>query len=276
MSMNTRFPGEAPGKVHKVPRGQVRGPPRLLGERRERRLSPVKSKLWTAAMQRKSFTAVLVGLACLACAPIEARAMSHLIAMSMELVSTQETPQHVFVYKLTAVHRNGQGMLEVDLSYGGLPAGVTVSFSPASLRFTGRVPETQTAYMTITCPSAMQIPKYPFTVTGTAQRESITITNPGEIGTGGDCAGVIRQASLSIQPRQTGGLLISGEGTSSATYTIEAAADLSNPDWKPIATVTADAAGKFYFLYLALSPSTPSMFFRAYEQATVPSVEGLL
>src|SRR5215510_7957070 len=66
------------------------------------------------------------------------QAMSSLVAMSAEaLWPTSSTPDGSVVYNVTTVGRAGSGLLEVVLSAGGMPNGVTVTFSPAVLRFTG-------------------------------------------------------------------------------------------------------------------------------------------
>src|SRR5690242_14849431 len=75
-------------------------------------------------------------------------AMSTLISMSKESVwPISSTPNGDVLYSVTTVGRAGSGLLEVTLTAGNLPPGVTVTFSPSVLRFTGNALTGQTATM---------------------------------------------------------------------------------------------------------------------------------
>src|SRR5947208_818688 len=78
---------------------------------------------------------------------------------------TSSTPNGNLVYEVMTVARAGSGLLEVTLTAGNLPPGVTVTFSPSVLRFTGTRVSTQTAQMIVSCPCVMPIDSYPFTIT---------------------------------------------------------------------------------------------------------------
>src|SRR6476620_7390138 len=107
------------------------------------------------------------------------QAMSYLISMgATPLWPTNPIPSGTVLYELTTVGRGGAGLLEVTLTAGAMPPGVSVTFSPSVLRFTGIALSTQISTMTVSCPGLIPRDCYPFTITGTTQKvESITITN---------------------------------------------------------------------------------------------------
>jgi hypothetical protein len=200
------------------------------------------------------FIAVVFGLA----AAGTSHAMSTLISMSKDPVwPTTSTPDSNIVYNVTAVGRGGSGLLQVTLTAGGLPPGVTVTFSPNVLKFTGNQLTAQTATMTVSCPTLMAIDCFPFTITATAQRESITITNqvlltPQFV--------AVRLPTLTLDNLTNGVLRIHGLGATGKTYQIEATPSLTNPVWTPVGTSTADGNGRFTFF---TSQAVPMRFFRA-------------
>ena len=105
-------------------------------------------------------------------------AMSELISLSaLPVWPVSTTPDTSVSYSVSTVGRGGAGMLEVTLTAGDLPPGVTVTFSPSVLRFTGNALTLQAATMTVLCSVPTPVDGYPFTITGTSKRESITITN---------------------------------------------------------------------------------------------------
>jgi hypothetical protein len=140
-----------------------------------------------------------------------------------------------------------------------MPPGVSVTFSPAVLRFTGNQLSSQTATMTVPCPGLIPLDCYPFTLTGTAQRESITVTNlvlfsPAFVAT--------RPPTLYLDSLTNGVLRLRGLGASGKTYQIQATSSLSSPAWAPIGSSTADCNGRFTFM-TAQIPGSPARFLRA-------------
>jgi hypothetical protein len=215
---------------------------------------------------KKNLLTLFFGAACLVAVPTVSPAMSHLIDMAMTLESpTPTTPANVVVYKITAVVRSGQGLLEVGLSSAGLPQGVTVSFSPASLRFTGRIPETQVAYMSIAFPDSVAVGNYQFTVTGTAQRETITITNIVS------SPRTSQAAVLFIERNGNGQAVLTGAGTPGSIYQIESTPDLDNPAWTPFGSATADSVGRFTLQPPIDTTASPMRFFRVASPALQPA-----
>lgn len=216
-------------------------------------------------MKSKVFSTAMMVMACLLLTPVVAEAMSHLMSMSMVPVPpSTTTPGNVVVFRITAVNRSGAGLLEVNLTSAGLPAGAEASFSPATLRFTGRVPETQTALLTIRCTSPMAVANMPFTVTGTSRRETVTITNFFT-----SRYAVSRQPVLQIESAKGGTVVLRGEGSTAGTYVIEASPSLTQPVWAPIGTTTADLLGLFYFQKEQMTE--PMMFFRARATGELPA-----
>ncbi len=189
--------------------------------------------------------------------------MSTLISLSKEpLWPTSSTPDNNVVYNVTAVGRAGSGLLQVVLTASNLPPGVTVTFSPSVLKFTGNQLTAQTATMTFSCPSLMPTDCYAFTITATAQRESITITN--EICFSASYL-AIRPATLMLDSLTNGGLggcRLRGLGATGTTYRIEATPTLNNPVWTVLGTATGDGNGRFTY-FPTPAPGFPMRFFRS-------------
>jgi len=191
-------------------------------------------------------------------------AMSELISLScVPLWPTSSKPETNLVYNLTTVGRGGAGLLEVKLTADAMPPGVTVTFSPSVLRFTGNQVTAQTATMTVRCPSLMPVDCHAFTITGTALRETITTTNlvmftPEYV--------AIRPPTLFLDMLGKGDLRLRGLGATGKTYQIEAKSDFANPVWTPLGSATADGNGRFIF-FTALAADVPMHFYRAVESA---------
>jgi hypothetical protein len=206
---------------------------------------------------RKLSLSILLGVVGLIGAN-SAFAMSQLAGLTIEPEwPTNTQPGNVIVYKITSIDREGAGLLRVALSASGLPEGSIVSFSPSVARFTGRAVKSQTAYLIITTPQVMSLEDYPFTITATAQRSSITVSNQNtraNVGPGG--------MSLLLDLASETNLRLRGKGASGGTYQIESATDLSNPVWTPVGKTTADGNGRFTF-FSEIDKTAPTCFFRA-------------
>ena len=202
------------------------------------------------------FVAVIYGLVSVG----TSEAMSSLVSLSQQpLWPASPTPNGDLVYSITAVGRAGSGLLEVGLTGTNFPAGVTVTFSPSVLRFTGNQLTAQTATMTVSCQSLTPIDCYPFVITGTAQRETISITNLVCITRS---AIAVRLPTLYLDTLTNGNYKLRGLGASGKTYQIQAASSLVNPVWTTLGSSTADANGRFTF-FPALAAGTTAKFFRA-------------
>ena len=211
-------------------------------------------------MKHRALT-VLTGLI-MALTTTSSFAMSELISLSaLPVWPNSTTPSTTVMYNVSTVGRGGAGLLEVTLTAGNLPPGITVTFTPSVLRFTGNALTAQTATMTVNCTVPTPVDCYPFTITGTSKRESITVTNvvlftPEFV--------AARKATLYLDSLSNGALLIRGLGATAKTYKIEATTDLVNPTWEALGNTTADGNGRFIF---PLSKTTPARFFRAVEVA---------
>jgi hypothetical protein len=187
-------------------------------------------------------------------------AMSSLISLSSEPIwPTASTPDGNLIYNITAVGRAGAGLLQVALTAGDMPAGVTVTFSPSTLRFTGNQLSSQTATMTVFCPWLLPLDCFPYTLTGTAQRETITITNlvcfsPSFV--------AVRAPTLYLDSMANSNLRIRGLGATGKTYQIQVTSSLSNPVWTSLGSATADGNGRFTF-FTTIDATAPARFFRA-------------
>ena len=208
---------------------------------------------------KKQIRAVLLGVCFTLAATASSHAMSQLISLSLEpLWPTSSTPDGYLVYNVTTIGRGGAGLLQVTLTAGAMPPGTTVTFSPDVLRFTGNQITAQTGTIRVYCPSLVPLDAFPFTLTATAQRESITITNlvmfsPQYI--------AVRPAILCIDDLKNSNLRVRGLGASGKTYQIESTSDLSNPAWTPLGSATADGNGRFTYFTTQL-PDSPR-FYRA-------------
>ena len=214
-------------------------------------------------MKKRVYT-ILIGMALTLMTASTSHAMSALISLSTEpLWPTSSTPDSNLVYNVTTVARGGAGLLEVTLTAGDMPPGVTVTFSPSVLRFTGNQLTAQSATMTVHCPSLIPLDCYPFTLTGTALRESITITNlvmftPDYVAT--------RPPTLYLDNLGNGALRLRGLGATGKTYQIEAKSDLTDPVWTPLGSATADGNGRFTFFTVQAADAS-MRFYRSVESA---------
>jgi hypothetical protein len=190
-------------------------------------------------------------------------AMSTLLSMSAEpMWPTSSTPDGNLVYNVTTVGRGGSGLLEVTLTAGAMPPGVTVTFSPNVVRFTGNQLSAQNTTMTVFCPLLLPLDCFPFTITGTSQRgETITITNqvmfsPAELAN--------RVPTLIVDKLTNGGFMLRGSGATGKIYQIESTPSLSRPVvWTPMGSSTADGNGRFSFFPGLATTNGPVRFFRA-------------
>jgi hypothetical protein len=209
---------------------------------------------------KNQIRALLLGFTFWLASACGTHAMSTLITLSSEpMWPTSSTPDYNLVYNVTTVGRGGSGLLEVTLTASNMPPGVTVTFSPNVLRFTGNQATTQTATMTVHCSGLVPLDCFPFTITGTALRESITITNlvmfsPEYVAS--------RAPLLYIDDLGNDALRLRGLGATGKTYQIEATTELCDPVWTPLGTATADGNGRFTFFTSQIADS-PTRFYRA-------------
>jgi hypothetical protein len=113
--------------------------------------------------------------------------------------------------------------------------------------------------MTVSCPNPMPLDCFPFTITGTALRETITITNlviftPEYVAT--------RPATLYLDNLGSGSLRLRGLGATAKTYQILTTSNLANPVWTPLGNATADGNGRFVF-FTTQATNAPACFYRA-------------
>jgi hypothetical protein len=209
--------------------------------------------------------ALLIGAALSLAACGLSHAKSEFITLSTTAMwPVSSTPDSNIVYTVSSVGRGGAGMLEVALTAGALPPGVTATFTPNVLRFTGNGLTLQTATLTVHCPSLIAIDCFPFTLTGTSKNETITITNmvmftPQFVAN--------RPPTLFIDNLGNGDLRLRGLGATGKTYQLQVTSDLGNPNWAPLGLSTADGNGRFTYF---TAQATANRFYRAVEYAPAP------
>jgi hypothetical protein len=215
-------------------------------------------------VMKNPLSAILIGAALHLAAADTSHAMSELIILSTEpLWPTSSNPDSNLVYTVTTVGRSGSGLLEVALTAGDMPPGVTVTFSPSALRFTGNQLTAQTATMTVHCPGLLPLDCYAFTLTGTALRETITITNlvmfaPEYVAN--------RPPTLYLDNFGNSALRLRGLGATGKTYRIEAKSTFTDAGWEPLGHSIADGNGRFTF-FTDQAADVPTRFYRAVESA---------
>jgi hypothetical protein len=216
----------------------------------------------TNKIMKKRICTVLIAIGLALATTSVSHAMSELVSLSTEpLWPTSSTPATDLLYNVTTVGRAGSGLLEVTLSAGDMPPGVTVTFSPSVLRFTGNQVTSQTATMTVHCPTPLPLDCYPFTLTGTALREGVSVTNlvmftAAYVAT--------RPPKLYLDNQGKGALRLRGLGATAKAYKIEATPDLTHPVWTPLGAATADGNGRFTF-FTAQATNAPVCFYHAVE-----------
>lgn len=208
---------------------------------------------------RALFTAVSFTLASTGAS----HAMSDLISLSKDPVwPSTPNPANDVAYSVSTVGRGGSGLLLVTLTASNLPPGVTATFSPSVLKFTGNALIAQTATLTLHCPYLMPTDCYAFTITATDQRgDSITITNQVTF-TANYVAS--RPATLLIDSPTNRTVNLRGLGASGQTYNTVASPTLIDPVWTPVSISTADGNGRFY-IPPQMTTVYPVRFFRTVQ-----------
>jgi len=200
---------------------------------------------------------IAIGLG-LGLAGTTAHAMSELGSITVTpLWPTNSNPGNTMLYEVM-VERLGQGVLKVEMTTG-LPADCQVSFS-APVRFTGRVPEYEIVIMTVTSDHPVSPDACGFTVTATAQRESVTYTND-------PCAITHESRLIRSTPCEGGEVEVRGIGGSCKCQHIESTTDLANPNWTPVGDCTADGNGRFIFIHNQGQTGCAQRFYRTVSAA---------
>jgi hypothetical protein len=214
---------------------------------------------------RSNFKAITAALVLGLATSTIASAMSHLASLSIvPLWPTNSNPGNTVLYQVT-VERFGQGLLEVNFSSAGLPDGCVASFASNPVRFTGKDPRFVEFLMTICSSEPIPTDLFAFTVTGTARRESITLTNALPKGLG---AAPVASMLVGLDLRPDGDAELRGLGAAGQTYEIEASSDLGNSAWSSVGASTADGNGRFTFIHEgAQAKTTPMRFYRAVLRA---------
>jgi hypothetical protein len=216
----------------------------------------------TNKIMKNRVYSILFGMALSLASVSTSHAMSEFVSLSIEPEwPTTSNPGTVILYNVTAVVREGSGLLEVVLSTLALPEGATVTFTPDLLRFTGNAITVQTAIMTVTCPEVTPTETYPFTLTGDARREAITLTNQVQQEL---YSLIVAPPVLVLDRLSEGSLRLRGKGTTGQIYRIESTPSLTEPVWSAAGSCTADGNGRFTF-FTAQAPDVPARFYRAVE-----------
>ncbi len=147
------------------------------------------------------------------------------------------------------VARSGAGSIDVNLTITNLPAGVSATFVPSQVSFTGSTPSAKTATLTLATSAGAVPGSYNFTVTGRVGQSHNFKT--------GNCAIVIGSGSntiqsapstLSLQKLPQGSTQLTCTGSPGYSYQVQATSDLAHPSWTTIGTATADQTGVCVFV----------------------------
>jgi hypothetical protein len=151
------------------------------------------------------------------------------------------------VYTIT-VGRAGTGNLDAYLSATNLPGGVSATFVPSFIHFSGSL-STRTGSLTLAIAPNVAPGTYNFTVVardgGSPNLKSAT--GSLVIGSGSNI-GLGLPSTLAIQKDSQGQTQITCTGPVGRSYQIQATSDLANPSWAPIGTVTTDQFGVCIFV----------------------------
>jgi hypothetical protein len=129
------------------------------------------------------------------------------------------------------VTRSGSGNLDTYLSVTNLPAGVTASFSHATLHFTGPTPSSLAATLSLSTASSVADGLYTFTLIATDGSSHNTQTGTGSLRVGIGIASVQMLSDHSTQ--------LTCSGFPGQQYLIQATTNLLAPVWITIMTNTA-------------------------------------
>jgi len=154
------------------------------------------------------------------------------------------------------VSRVGSGNLDVYLSVSGLPAGVSASFSPAMVHFTGPTPTFLTATLRLSTPASIAMGTYNFTVIADDGASHNQKTSNGVLKIGVGVGAVQMLADHSVD--------VICCGWPGQTYLIQATTDLITPLWTDISTNTAGTNSIFSFID-SDAKTCPCRFYRTVE-----------
>lgn len=160
------------------------------------------------------------------------------------------------------LNRSGSGRLDAYMSVAGLPAGVSASFSPNPIQFTGGA-STAASTLTLSTTAAIANGTYPFQVQSRDGQSPNTCAGSGTLVIASSPLIVPERpsiVSISLRPDKTTETVVSG--TPGGTYKLEATADLAAPSWTAISTNVAGPDR----LFTVIDPDAvnhPARFYRA-------------
>lgn len=150
-------------------------------------------------------------------------------------------------YTIT-VDRAGTGNLDVYLSLTNLPAGVSATFVPSFVHFSGSL-SSKTASLTLATTTGVAPGTYNFILVGRDGGSPNFKTAPGTLVVGSSSNPVQNQpATVAIQKLPQGSTQITCTGLAGHSYQIQATADLANPSWSVIGTASANQLGVCIFV----------------------------
>ena len=201
----------------------------------------------------------LAGLTILLHSPSAALAASVLSGVSVSSQSPNSVVAGGSATYTVSVSRTNNGNLDAYLTVSGLPAGVTASFSPAMLTFTGSTQMTQSATLTLSTGASTPGCTYNFTITasdgGSFNKKTCagTLMSSGPDGAQGIlCTGMLPDGSFRL----------TCAGVPNQSCFVQATTNLaSTVSWEIIGTNTADFNGMFTFIDLD-AQRYPCRFYR--------------
>jgi hypothetical protein len=169
----------------------------------------------------------------------------------------QLTPGSPATYIVT-VSRVDNGNMDVYLTAPGLPAGISASFSPAMVHFTGSTPDSATAILTLTVAPSFSGCTNRFIVKGT---DGASFNNKTCVANLTMACAALPQATLTGCILPAGGFQVTCNSSPYQTCLIQATTDLGSPNWVTIGTNTADVNGLITFVD-SVAKDYPARFYR--------------
>ena len=156
---------------------------------------------------------------------------------------------------VVTVNRTGNGNIDVYLSAAGLPAGVTATFSPVLVHFTGSTITSATAQLVVTTDASTLPGSYNFSLVADDGASHNTVTNTATLNVGLGGATISRLAD--------GTICVAFDTPAGRDCLLEATTNLSAAVWTTLCTTNSGTYNLLTFLDQD-APNYPCRFYRLF------------